>query len=48
MITVDTNVIVRYLIKDDEIQAQLAIELFENNQCFISPFSRLKPPPLGG
>lgn len=35
MITVDTNVIVRYLIKDDEMQAQLAIELFKNNQCFI-------------
>lgn len=35
MITVDTNIVVRYLIKDDEIQAQLAIELFKNNCCFI-------------
>lgn len=35
MITVDTNIVVRYLIKDDEIQAQLAIELFKNNRCFI-------------
>lgn len=35
MITIDTNVIVRYLIKDDEIQAQLAIDLFKNNHCFI-------------
>jgi predicted nucleic-acid-binding protein len=35
MITIDTNVVVRYLIKDDAIQAQLAIELFKNNRCFI-------------
>jgi predicted nucleic-acid-binding protein len=35
MITVDTNVVVRYLIEDDETQAQLAIECFKNNQCYI-------------
>lgn len=35
MITIDTNIVVRYLIKDDEIQAKLAIELFKNNHCFI-------------
>lgn len=35
MITIDTNIVVRYLIKDDETQAQLAIELFKNNRCFI-------------
>lgn len=35
MITIDTNIVVRYLIKDDEIQAQLAIDLFKNNRCFI-------------
>lgn len=35
MITIDTNVVVRYLIKDDEIQAKLAIELFKNNRSFI-------------
>lgn len=35
MITIDTNIVVRYLIKDDEIQAQLAIALFKNNRCFV-------------
>jgi len=27
--------VVRYLIKDDEIQAELAIELLKNNRCFV-------------
>lgn len=35
MITVDTNLVVRYLIKDDLVQTQLAIECFKNNQCLI-------------
>jgi len=35
MISIDTNVVVRYLIKDDEIQAELAIELLKNNRCFV-------------
>jgi predicted nucleic-acid-binding protein len=35
MITIDTNIVVRYLIKDDEIQAELAIELLKNNRCFV-------------
>lgn len=35
MITIDTNIIVRYLIKDDKEQAQLAIELLKSNQCFV-------------
>lgn len=35
MITIDINIVVRYLIKDDAIQAKLAIGLFKNNRCFI-------------
>jgi predicted nucleic-acid-binding protein len=31
----NTNIVVRYLIKDDTLQAKLAIELFKNNRCFI-------------
>jgi predicted nucleic-acid-binding protein len=35
MITIDTNIVLRYLIKDDAIQTKLAIELFKHNRCFI-------------
>ncbi len=35
MITVDTNIVVRYLIKDEPTQTKLAIELIKNNQCLF-------------
>jgi predicted nucleic-acid-binding protein len=35
MMTIDTNIVVRYLIKDDEKQAKLAIELIKNNRCML-------------
>jgi predicted nucleic-acid-binding protein len=35
MISVDTNVLVRYLVKDDLDQAVLATNFLANNQCFV-------------
>lgn len=35
MIAVDTNIIVRLITKDDEIQYQKSLELFKNNNIFI-------------
>ena len=35
MIAVDTNILVRYLVKDDHGQAVLAIRFLDNNRCFI-------------
>ncbi len=35
MITVDTNVVVRYLAKDDEAQTIEATQLFSDNECFV-------------
>lgn len=36
MISVDTNVLVRILTKDDELQLRKALSLFENNEIFIA------------
>lgn len=36
MISVDTNILVRILTKDDDLQLRKAISLFENNQIFIT------------
>jgi len=35
MIAVDTNILVRYLLKDDPGQAALATNFLANNRCFI-------------
>lgn len=35
MMTVDTNVLVRYLAKDDEVQAIEATQLLNDNECFV-------------
>ena len=35
MIAVDTNVLVRYLVKDDLGQAVLAIKFLSENRCFV-------------
>ncbi len=35
MIAVDTNILVRYLVKDDRGQAVLATNFLANNRCFI-------------
>ena len=35
MKTIDTNIVVRYLIKDDENQAKLATVLIKNNHCLV-------------
>jgi predicted nucleic-acid-binding protein len=37
MLAVDTNVVVRYLVKDDEVQLARATEIVENNPIFVSP-----------
>jgi len=36
MISVDTNILVRILTKDDDLQCRKAITLFENNDIFIT------------
>jgi len=35
MIAVDTNILVRYLVKDDHDQAVLATNVLANNRCFV-------------
>lgn len=35
MITLDTNVLVRYLTKDDPAQTAEVIELLSNNECYV-------------
>lgn len=35
MIAVDTNILVRYLVKDDHDQAVLATDFLANNRCFV-------------
>lgn len=35
MIAVDTNILVRYLVKDDPGQALLATDFLANNRCFV-------------
>ncbi len=35
MIAVDTNILVRYAVKDDQGQARLATNFLANNRCFI-------------
>ncbi|WP_341526344.1 type II toxin-antitoxin system VapC family toxin [Nostoc sp. UHCC 0302] len=35
MITVDTNIVVRLLTQDNELQYQKSLELFQNNHVFI-------------
>jgi predicted nucleic-acid-binding protein len=35
MIAVDTNLLVRYAVKDDREQAALATEFLANNHCFV-------------
>lgn len=35
MKTIDTNIVVRYLIKDDENQTKLATVLIKNNRCLL-------------
>ena len=36
MIAVDTNILVRYAIKDDKQQAKLATNFLNENDCFFS------------
>jgi predicted nucleic-acid-binding protein len=36
MIVVDTNILVRYAVKDDPEQARIATEFLETNECLIS------------
>lgn len=36
MIALDTNILARYLLADDEDQAERATQLIEQHQCFIS------------
>ena len=36
MIAVDTNIIVRFVTKDDESEYQKSLELFKNQDIFIS------------
>jgi predicted nucleic-acid-binding protein len=36
MIAVDTNIVVRLLTQDDELQYQKSLEIFHNHQIFIS------------
>lgn len=36
MITVDTNILVRYAVKDDPKQTLLATDFLKNNNCFFS------------
>lgn len=35
MIAVDTNILVRYLVKDDLVQARLATGFLAGNRCFV-------------
>lgn len=35
MIAIDTNILIRFLTRDDEIQYQKSLELFKNNTIFI-------------
>lgn len=37
MITLDTNILVRYLIKDEAIQAHASTQLIESNECEVLP-----------
>ena len=37
MLAVDTNVVVRYLVRDDEVQLARATEIVENSPIFVSP-----------
>lgn len=37
MIAVDTNVVVRYAVKDDPVQTQLATAFLRNNRCLLLP-----------
>lgn len=37
VITLDTNVLTRYLTKDDPLQIEAAIQLIENNECQVLP-----------
>ncbi len=36
MIAIDTNIIIRFLVKDDEIQFKKSLALFKNNPIFIA------------
>ncbi len=35
MVVVDTNVLVRYLVKDDEVQTAIATKFLANNDCLV-------------
>ncbi len=35
MVSVDTNILVRYTVKDDPYQEQLAVTVFAEHQCFV-------------
>jgi predicted nucleic-acid-binding protein len=35
MIAIDTNIIVRFITRDDELQYQQSLELFKNKNIFI-------------
>jgi len=35
MVVVDTNVLVRYLVKDDEVQTEIATKFLANNDCLV-------------
>ena len=37
MIAVDTNILVRYAVKDDKRQAEAAIRFLKHNQCLLLP-----------
>lgn len=37
MIAVDTNIVVRYAVKDDPVQTQLATSFLRDNQCRLLP-----------
>jgi hypothetical protein len=43
MIGLDTNVLVRYLTRDDEIQYQLAFDLITGNETFFITNKEIKP-----
>ena len=37
MLAIDTNVVVRYLVRDDVAQLKRATEITENNEVFVAP-----------
>ena len=41
MIAIDTNIIVRFITRDDELQYQQSLELFKNKNIFITCFFHL-------